>query len=133
MDVFGSGLAGSPSPSTNQQGSPLLGAKAGTGIGMGLQQPNMGMGLQQPIMGMGQQPVIGMGLQQPVVNADPLTVLNDLHVSMDSIQPGMTRLVMCQYLEQHTTFMHIILTGVYELMSCSLCVLNNNFVGVVNS
>ena len=102
LDVFGSGGA---SPG-NQQGSPLLGGKPGTGMqggmGMGLQQPNMGMGLQQPNMGMGsQQPVMGMGLQQPVmgmgfqqpavaplVNADPLAVLNDLHVSLDSIQPG---------------------------------------------
>lgn len=86
--------AGSPG---NQQGSPLLGGRVGTGLpqtGMGmqgLQQPNMGMGPQQPVARMGQpQPVMGMGLQpamsQP--NADPLAVLNDLFVSLDSIQPG---------------------------------------------
>ena len=102
LDVFGLGspssLTGAPSPS-NQQGSPLLGGRVGAGglqpgIGMGLQQPNLGMGLQQPVMGMGQQqPVMGMGLQQPPnmaskPNADPLAVLNDLFVSLDSIQPG---------------------------------------------
>ena len=51
---------------------------------MGLQQPG-GMGMGQPL----QQPVMGMGLQQPTQpNADPLAVLNDLFVSLDSIQPG---------------------------------------------
>ena len=112
LDVFGLGspsLTAStpPSSSANQQGSPLLGAKFGTGIGglqpgvggMGLQQQpqqtGMGMGLQQPGgigMGMGQplqQPAMGMGLQQPTQpSADPLAVLNDLTVSIDSIQPG---------------------------------------------
>ena len=112
-----SSLTGGPSPIANQQGSPLLGSKIGMGgglqqpgIGMGLQQPNMGMGFQQPVMGMGQQPVmgtgqqpvlgmgqqpiLGMGLQQPpsavsTLNADPLAVLNDLFIPLDSIQPGM--------------------------------------------
>lgn len=109
LDVFGLGssslTASTPPSSTNQQGSPLLGAKFGTGPlqpgvgGMGLhqqqpqQQTGMGMGLQQPGgMGMGQplqQPIMGMGLQQPTQpNADPLAVLNDLFVSLDSIQPG---------------------------------------------
>lgn len=104
LDVFGLGsptsLAGGPSPTANQQGSPILGPRIGTGgglqqpgIGMGLQQPNMAMGFQQPVMGIGQQPVLGMGLQQPPsavspLNADPLAVLNDLFIPLDSIQPG---------------------------------------------
>lgn len=111
LDVFGLGSSSltattPPSSLVNQQGSPLLGAKFGTGIGglqpgvggMGLQQQQqtgMGMGLQQPGgigMGMGQplqQPAMGMGLQQPTQpSGDPLAVLNDLIVSLDSIQPG---------------------------------------------
>ena len=91
MDVFGLGsspLTGIPTP-VNQQGSPLLAHKAGTGL-----QPNMGMGLQPPMMGMGQQqPVMGMGLHQmtPAVAVDPLAVLDNVFVSLDSIQPGTTR------------------------------------------
>ena len=119
LDVFGLGssslTAGTPPSSSNQQGSPLLGAKFGTGlqpgVGMGLQQPppptgmGMGMGLQQPVgigMGQPQPPVMGMGLQQPIVGApptaDPLAALNDLFVSLDSIQPGKPA---------HYTLMHV--------------------------
>lgn len=105
LDVFGLGSASltatTPPSAITQQGSPLLSAKFGTELqpglgGIGMQQSSMGMGLQQPGgMGMGQplqQPAMGMVLQQPPqMNGDPLAVLNDLFVSLDSIQPGKSR------------------------------------------
>ena len=125
LDVFGLGstslTASTPPSLTNQQGSPLLGAKFGTGLqpgvgGIGMQQPQqtgMGIGWQQPGgIGMGQplqQPAMGMGLQQPTQpSADPLAVINDLFVSLDSIQPGKpTMLCISMHLEkafQRVTF-----------------------------
>ena len=72
-----------------------------TGMGMGLQQPGgMGMGMGQPL----QQPAMGMGLQQPTQpSADPLAVLNDLTVSLDSIQPGKYNMHVYTFVHVHRT------------------------------